>query len=243
MRKIHFCVLPLAIALAACSSGINEVGPPEKIRVESTPERLARGEYLANHVTLCTDCHSKRNPEIFALPVVPGTEGMGGEHHGKEMGLPGDVYVDNITPAALGDWTDGELIRDITCGVSKNDKPLFPFMPYLAYGKLTREDLYSIVAYIRTLKPIENNVPETKIKFPVSMFMKSMPQPADYTPSVDKNNAVEYGKYLTTIASCKDCHTPFKKGKYIEEEAFSGGQEFPLRGGAVVRSANITPRS
>ena len=48
------------------------------------------------------------------------------------------------------------------------------------------------------------------------------------------------GKYLFTIASCHDCHTPFEKGKFDESMALAGGRVFPTPGG-MVTSANITP--
>lgn len=242
MKTSFKWVIPMSLFLfCACSSGMKKVGPAENISIESTPERMARGKYLAMYVTSCIDCHSIRNYEIFAGPLVPGTEGMGGEHYGKELGVPGDVYSDNITPAAIGNWTDGELIRATVCGLTPDNSPLVPVMPYPAYAKLTREDLYSIVVYIRSLKPIRNNVLDSKLKFPYSMFLKSVPKPAEYTISVNKNNTVEYGKYLVTIAACGDCHTPMKMGKFNEKKKLSGGLEMPLPGGSIVRATNLTP--
>ncbi len=51
------------------------VGKAQDIKVDITPERVARGEYLANCVTLCMDCHSKRDWSIFTAPPTPGTAG------------------------------------------------------------------------------------------------------------------------------------------------------------------------
>lgn len=69
---------------------------------------------------MCLDCHSQRDYSKFAAPLVPGTEGKGGELFGKDLGFPGDFYSPNITPAGVGNWTDGELFRTITTGVSKD---------------------------------------------------------------------------------------------------------------------------
>ena len=235
-------IIPLSVFFyCACSSGVKKVGPAENVSIESTPERMTRGKYLAMHVSSCIDCHSTRDYKLFAGPLVPGTEGMGGEHYGKEMGVPGDVYSDNITPAAIGDWTDGEVIRATVCGLGINNEPLVPLMPYPAYAKFTREDLYSIVVYIRSLKPIRNNVPDSKLKFPYSTFLKTVPDPAEYTINIDKNNSVEYGEYLVTIAACGDCHTLRKLGKFNEKKKLSGGLEMPLPEGSVVRATNLTP--
>ena len=84
----------------------------------------------------------------YGGPVKAETLGAGGEFFGDEAeGFA--VYSRNITPAAIGNWTDGELIRAFTSGVSKDGTPL-PIMPYPRYARLSREDVESIVAYLRT---------------------------------------------------------------------------------------------
>lgn len=89
-----------------------KVDPPSNIKVEVTPERLARGEYLANHVSNCMDCHSTRDWSKYAGPVIKESLGKGGEKFSDEIspGFPGVVFAKNITPANLSSWTDGELI-------------------------------------------------------------------------------------------------------------------------------------
>lgn len=218
-----------------------KVDPPKNIKVESTPERIARGEYLANHVTVCIDCHSERDWTKFAGPIKPGTEGSGGEIFDEKIGFPGKVTTKNLTPANLGAWSDGELIRAITCGVTKDGKALFPMMPYPYYNNLTEEDLYSIVAYIRTFEPKERQISETELNFPLNLIVKTMPIQS-YSPAkeVDKSNTVEYGKYLVKIASCSECHTQSDKGEPLPGMTFAGGMEFQFPAG-IVRSANITP--
>ncbi|HMV91786.1 MAG TPA: cytochrome C, partial [Cyclobacteriaceae bacterium] len=134
------------------------VSDASDLKIDYTAERIDRGKYLANNVAMCIDCHSTRDFTVFGGPLIPGTEGKGGEKFSKELGFPGDFYAANITPAAIGNWTDGELFRAITTGVSKDGHALFPVMPYLNFGKMDKEDIYSIIAYIRTLKPIENKI-------------------------------------------------------------------------------------
>ena len=224
------------------NSSYPKVDPPSNEKVEVTSVRLERGKYLANHVTVCMDCHSTRDWSKYAGPIMAGTLGKGGEKFdGPTAGVPGIIYAKNITPAGISNLTDGELIRAITCGVTKDGRALFPLMPYLGYNHLTKEDLYSIVAYIRSLQPIKNEVEEGSIDFPVSMIIKTVP-PKSFIPSPepDKTNTVSFGKYLVTIASCGDCHTQMEKGKPIVGKEFAGGFPFQFPGG-VVRSANITP--
>src|SRR5690606_13314988 len=75
-----------------------DVGPPPDLKVEITPERVARGEYLANHVVACMDCHSTRDFSKFSGPLKDGTLGQGGEVFTEDMGFPGTFYAKNITP-------------------------------------------------------------------------------------------------------------------------------------------------
>ena len=221
--------------------GFPDVDPPKKLTVEITPERLERGEYLANHVTVCMDCHSERDWSKFSGPIKSGTLGKGGDKFDHSMGFPGIIYAKNITPTVLSEWSDGELLRTITMGVTKNNDPLFPLMPYYAYNNLTEEDAFSIVAYIRTLKPLDGSYPAQNLDFPLNLIVRTMPiKSYDGKSKIDKNNKLEYGKYLTTIAACADCHTPIEEGEPIPNMEFAGGNEYRLPGG-VLRSVNITP--
>lgn len=52
------------------------------------------------------DCHSQRDFTKFSGPIKPGTEGIGGELFDNGVGIPGELTSPNITPAALGAWTD-----------------------------------------------------------------------------------------------------------------------------------------
>ena len=214
---------------------------PKNIKVEITKERLDRGKYLVEHVAVCIDCHSTRDFSKFSGPVVHGTEGKGGETFGEELGLPGSLTPRNITPASLKTWNDGELMRAITCGVTKDNEVLFPIMPYYNYNQLSEEDVYSIISYVRSLTPVENKTPERELNFPLNLLINTMAL-KNYTPkeSIDKNDLVNYGKYLVTIASCGDCHTPAIDGQPDMEREFAGGNEFKLPIG-IIRPANLTP--
>lgn len=217
-----------------------KVDPPSNVKVEITPERISRGSYLANHVTVCMDCHSKRDWTKYSGPVIPGTFGGGGDVFDENVGFPGKVMVKNITPASIDSWSDGELIRAITCGVTKDNRALFPMMPYPNYNKLSQDDLYAIVAYVRSLQPIENKLPDTELNFPLNFIVKTMPIKSRNPMKFDRNNPLEYGKYLVTLAGCVFCHTQSEKGKPLPGMEFAGGEGFHLPGG-IVRTANITP--
>lgn len=248
MRKIFkiFLVILLVIVIGIVAIGmyvktaLPNVGEAENITIEYTPERIARGEYLANHVTVCIDCHSTRDWNYFSGPITPGNLGGGGERFGKEIGLPGTIYSRNITPYRLSDWTDGEVFRLITTGVSKDGHAIFPLMPYKNYGKMDREDLYCIISYIRSLPAVKNEVPESELDFPVNFIVNTIPEKAELGTRPDTSDVLNYGKYVINAAGCVECHSQVDdKGNRILGTEFGGGRGFIFPGG-VVHSANIT---
>ena len=108
---------------------------------------------------------------------------------------------------------------------------------------LSIEDVESIVAYIRTLKPIEYTPPPRELGMPLPLVVRTIPQPASFRPVPPQTDRVAYGEYMTNAAACGDCHTPQdSQGQPLAGMDYAGGFEFKLRGGAgVVRSANLTP--
>lgn len=215
------------------------VGEAPDLVVEKTAERVERGKYIANHVSVCMDCHSSRDWTRYSAPPN-GNFGGGGEKFSRDMGFPGEFYAKNITPYALSKWTDGEVFRAMTTGVGKEGNALFPVMPYHAFGQLDQEDLYSVIAYLRTLEPVENEVPASKADFPVSLLINTMPSKAVLSIKPSEQDVVNYGKYLVIAASCVDCHSKKDKGATVEGSEFGGGMEFMMPQGTV-RSVNITP--
>jgi len=216
----------------------------EAVTLPTSPDVVERGEYLSQHVAICVDCHSERDFTRFAGPIKPGTFGKGGERFdGPTAGIPGVIYAPNITPAALRDWSDGELLHAVTTGVSRDGGALFPLMPYPNYGRLAKEDVEAILAYIRTLQPMENHVPERSLDVPVNLIVRTIPQPASFTSRPLPTDRVKYGEYLVTMASCAECHTPRDdQGELVPSMDFAGGNQFAHPElGYRVRSANITP--
>lgn len=224
----------------------------QTIKVELTEARIKRGDYLANHVAGCMGCHSQRQWDILGHPAKPGTEGAGGDKlFDKRIGLPGSIYPKNITPYNLKRYSDGELVRVLRTGVDKEGEPLFPMMPYKALAEMEQEDLYSIIAYLRSLPEIANDVPKHKIDFPVNLIIRSVPKNApEYPKPLDRKDTVAYGKYLVRMGSCTDCHTPVDDHhEPLANMYLAGGQEYPYLnnklerhpGGGVLRVPNITP--
>lgn len=234
-------VLLAGSLLAYVKLALPDVGDPEDITIERTPERIERGKYLANSVTVCMDCHAVRDWSKFSGPPIPGTLGKGGDRFDQSMGLPGVFYARNITPFGISRYSDGELLRVITTGVTKEGRPMFPLMPYLYYGKMDREDIYSIIAYLRSLEPIESTIPESVADAPFNFLIHTMPQKADFQTRPDTTDQLAYGAYVANSSGCIECHSSVDKGQIIRELAFSGGRDFGAPDGSIVRSANITP--
>jgi hypothetical protein len=236
-----FIIIAIAGVALYVKTALPNVGAAPDIKVDITPERVARGKYIANYVSICMDCHSQRDWNYYAGPIKDGTFGGGGEKFSREMGFPGDIYSKNITPHGLHNWTDGEIFRAVTSGETKDGKALFPLMGYPAYGKMDKEDVYSIIAYVRSLPENKNDVPERELDFPLNFIVNTIPSKAALSVKPDTNNTVAYGGYLITIARCVECHSKVDKGDVIKGTEFGGGREFDFPNGTSCYTANITP--
>ena len=213
-------------------------------KFESTPARLARGEYLVNSVTDCMACHSEHDWTAHDAPLLPGTLGSGQDMNILK-GFPGQVYAPNITPdpkTGAGDWTGDQLGRAIREGVGHDGRALFPFMPYPDFRALSDEDLASIIVYLRSLPPVRKQRSQTALIFPVNYLIRSVPQPLDMpVPEPDLSTPEKRGKYLVKIAGCPDCHTPQDAhGQPLPNMDFGGGLILDGPWGRVA-SSNITP--
>ena len=107
---------------------------------------------------------------------------------------------------------------------------------------MATEDIYSIIAYLRTLEPIETENKTSTTDFPVSLIKNTYPMLADPSAIPSKRDKLAYGTYLTNAAACIECHS--KKddtGNNIPGTEFGGGAAFPLPGYGTVYSANLTP--
>src|SRR5499427_5712691 len=219
--------------------------PPSAEKIEATPERLARGEYLVERVSDCFGCHSDHHWDRFAIPVKSGTKGQGGYPFDAKLGVPGLVQAQNITQdkeTGLGDWTDGEILRALRKGVNRKGEALFPMMPYEAFHEMSDEDAKSVVVFLRTVPPVRNPVAPRHLDFPVNLLIKFAPKPlTGPVAGPDRKDTVAYGKYLAEIGGCYGCHTPRDdKGNFIPGSDYSGGWVMVGPWGKVV-SANITP--
>lgn len=241
---VFFLTLSIT-AFYSCNNNFS--GTPADSQQDSLKQVIARGKYLAIHVAACIHCHSHRDFTKYSGPVILGSEGGGGDRFDSSIlnAIPGVIHAANITPdsaTGIGTWTDAEVLRAITQGINKKGDTLFPIMPYAKFNHMAKSDVMDIIAYIRTLKPISNKIPARQLFIPISMAYPA----AALQKTIDNNvrpaqgDTVKYGAYLTTMAGCAGCHTPFVKGQADFARIFAGGNRFNV-GTFAVAAANITP--
>jgi mono/diheme cytochrome c family protein len=249
--KVVGIVLLVIVALAAIGVSYLVLRKPAQrpasaAKVETTPERVARGTYLVEHVSACYDCHSERTL-AYGLPMKPGRQGVGGFVWNAQIKFPGTLAAANITPDAetgLGKWTDGEIIRAIREGVDRDGNALFPIMPYSHYRNMSDDDAAAVVVYLRTLRPQKYATPKKALDVPLNLIEKFIPKPLEAAVTApSRANTVAYGQYLSQIAACHECHTPKDdKGNPIPGKELAGGFEMHTPWFRVV-TANITPHA
>ena len=199
------------------------------------PDLIERGGYLVNTVMTCNNCHTPIGPSGPDF-----SKALSGGITFDEP--PFKVTGSNITQdkeTGIGNWTDAQIKHLLRTGERPNGVQVAAIMPTGFYKIMTERDMDAIVAYLRTVKPVKNQVPEPVYKIPVP---HQTPPGADkpFTEAMLKDK-VQNGFYLVTAAHCMECHTPFgAKGKDYVGDLGKGGMEFPGPWGKSV-SANITP--
>ncbi|WP_058972330.1 c-type cytochrome [Type-D symbiont of Plautia stali] len=165
---------------------------------------IERGRYVAI-ASDCTACHTM--PES-KLPLAGG----------YKISTPfGGIYASNITPdseTGIGSWTERDFFRAVRHGKGKEGEHLYPAMPYNAYVKLTDQDMHDLWMYMRSVKPVHYQVPETNLGFPYNirlammgwnlLFFKNAGFQMDNSQSAQWNR----GAYLVEGPEhCAACHT------------------------------------
>ncbi|MGB7259479.1 MAG: c-type cytochrome [Pseudolabrys sp.] len=194
---------------------------------------VKRGDYLVNTIMTCGNCHSPKGPPA----ATAGKDFSGGLSWDEP---PFKVTAPNITQdkdTGIGIYTDADIKKLLRTGVRPNGVSIATVMPTGFYGIITDHDMDAIVAYLRTIKPVKNKVPDPIYKMAqVRQIFPGSEKP--FTAAMFKDK-VKHGFYLATIGHCMECHTPMVKGVHPWNEIGAGGMEFPGPWG-VVASRNIT---
>lgn len=120
-------------------------------------DRVKRGEYLAT-IMDCGGCHT---PGVF-LGKPDGQRAFAGSEVGFQIPGLGIFYPPNLTPdpeTGLGRWSETDIVKAVRTGVRPDGRVLAPVMPYSHYGRLTDADALALASYLKSLKPVRNQVP------------------------------------------------------------------------------------
>ena len=127
-------------------------GAERSIGDEVPADPVRRGMYLAT-LAHCMECHSRRpdNRQDY--------KDWWGKGGAEIKGPWGQVTVRNISShpeKGIGGWSDDEIKRALTTGLGRDGRAFkLPMARQMYYGKLTAADLDAIVAWVRTIPPIE----------------------------------------------------------------------------------------
>jgi mono/diheme cytochrome c family protein len=154
----------------------------------SDTDPVARGRYLVNAIG-CDDCHSPKKFGPNGPELIPGRR-LSGHPEGSQLPPPPKVgegpwiataaadltawsgpwgisYAFNLTPdenTGIGSWSEETFIKAIRTGRHMGvARPILPPMPWFVYRNLNDEDLKAVYAYLRSLPPVKNRVPEPVI--------------------------------------------------------------------------------
>jgi mono/diheme cytochrome c family protein len=220
------------------------------MKASSDPSAIARGEYLFKYGHACWGCHSPK-PDA-AVPPSGGRE-FDLRNVGPGFGV---FYSRNITPdheTGIGAWSDGEVVRALREGLSRDGTLLFPIMPVEAMRGLSDEDALAIISYLRSLPPIKSEIKNSELSFMTKAlytFGAIGPAPAITEPIITPphGKTVEYGRYLANNATgCMDCHTPrnLQDGSFYHDSLFAGSTigfgEDEVGTNVIAYATNITP--
>ena len=179
--------MALALGVAAPRMSTEAAKAPESFQ----QQRVERGKYLVMAIG-CNDCHTplkmgpkgpepdmtrflSGHPEQLQMPPAPKlAEGpwlwSGAATNTAFAGPWGVSYAANLTPerlTGLGIWSEDTFVKAIRTGRHFGvARPILPPMPWQAFRNLSDDDLRSMYAFLRTIKPIKNQVPDAVLAPP-----------------------------------------------------------------------------
>ena len=188
MKKSDFIITTVLIAAAIILTSVLATATVGATAPEQKPAaagKIARGKFLVD-IMGCHDCHTpwkvgpkgpemdmsralSGHPEDLKMPpapaLPPGPWMMAAAGTMTAWSGPWGVsFTMNLTPdkeTGLGDWTLEQFIATMKTGKDRGKgRPLLPPMPYFNLAKLSDEDLASVFAYLQSLPPMKNRVPQ-----------------------------------------------------------------------------------
>jgi mono/diheme cytochrome c family protein len=203
--------------------------------VAQTPpgrDLVPRGKYVFAATGGC-GCHTEKDKPVNS----------GGR---KYDGAWGTVYSTNITldrQTGIGGWTDDQIITAIRLGRRPNGERLVPVHPYPVFNGMAEEDLRAVVAYLRSLPPVNRaNQPKKLVPLFESVLLPTWLAafaPRETPPPTAPTSGLARGEYLVrAVGHCGECHTPRGLTQSPDNSRFLGGTQKGPDGDPV---PNITP--
>ncbi len=198
---------------------------------------VERGKYVAV-LGDCAACHTAAGGQPFAGGVPFSTP-------------VGTVYSTNITPdrdSGIGSYSFEDFVRVMRLGVTPDGTRLYPAMPYMAYAKVSDEDLQDLFAYLHSvLGPArEARRPSAipwplSIRWPIALWNIAFHDDSRFAAGGSKDEQWNRGAYLVQgLAHCGTCHTP--RGLAFEEVDVAGKSNLYLSGTEFDGTSPITLR-
>ena len=222
VRAVGLLLLGLVLLVVLATAGVwlnaqrllalRYDNPVAAITVAGTPAQVARGQYLVASFGGCTGCHASdpsRQPPVLDGALV------------EDMTPIATLYAPNLTPGGpLKDWSDGEIIRAIREGLSRDGRALL-LMPSEQYRHLSDADVQAIVAYLRAQPAAPGEAPPPSLTLlgtalvGTGVFPLSNQPPSSEIDAPAPGPTPEYGRYLAEISGCSRCHGLALDGQHV----------------------------
>jgi hypothetical protein len=187
-RTVLLGVWGLVLVFVLAAGALNSAAPA----AAGNDAAVARGKYLVS-ITGCNDCHTplkpgprgpepdmsrmlSGHPEKFVLPAPPSLapdapwNWSGAATTTAFAGPWGISYATNLTPdqnTGLGIWSEEMFVKAMRTGRHMGQsRPILPPMPWQGLAAMTDEDLRAVYAYLRSIPPLANRVPEAVVAEP-----------------------------------------------------------------------------
>jgi mono/diheme cytochrome c family protein len=238
----------LVVVLGAAAAYVQVTGIPKypiqplELKVEITPQRVERGRKIAR--LSCINCHGDPSTHLLTGKKLDDAP--------EEFGV---IYSRNITQhpqRGIGAWSDGDLARLLRTGLRPDGQYIPIYMPKMP--NLSEEDLYSLIAFLRSddplVRPVDADPPgRTQPSFLVKALshavFKPLPYPSHTIQMPPVTDRVAHGKYLVHALDCYACHSAdFKKLDVAHPERsagyLGGGNQLLDLERRPIYSANLT---
>ncbi len=203
----------------------------ENISIPTSESTITRGQHLVEALTFCQGCH-------------------GDNLEGKDFidePMMATVYAPNLTSGQGGvgaTYTDADYVGAIRHGVNPEGRGLL-IMHSDVFHNLSEEDLGAVIAYVKSVPPVDNEIPERRllplgrIFVALGMFdSEAIPfipaevidHSAPFIEMPEMGATAEYGQYLMSITLCSMCHGSDLKGGPPLEEGMPAGPNIAVYG-------------